>query len=392
MKLRVQNQFFMPIVVTLLSLATLMISTYGFSITSLLSPLDGKSDFQVSDLFTRVADKRSVSYLSDKVLVVASDNCTREQIVSLIDSLGALHPNAIGVDINFQYPTKDDSYMLSVFDGCDNIVLPLVVAYDPEKEVYTEDQWVNSFLTEWLEENKFAVVNLERHSIRGPIRSFRPFYPVNGVQIPAFPVSLASLADKETVDALVARGTYSEYINFASRRFEIMTYDDIFRENGTIDENIAVQIEGKVVIIGDLNNSKDFFYVPHEDNMPGVLIHAHCVDTILTGNYIDAIPQWLNILLSSVVCYLFLLLHIPVRKYLGKSADFVIRILQVLIMYLLYRIGCTLYVSNCYVDVSFLLLMIGTSAISVDICYGIEYFCIRLRRLFKNANKRKRLV
>lgn len=312
--MKIAKKYIMPMVVAILSLIIMTISINGFSIMSLFSPVDGKSDFQLSDIYTKVANRRGVSYCSDRVLVVASDNCNREELVRMIDVLETMHPAAIGIDINFQYPGHDDSYMLSLFDECHNLVLPLIVSYDEENDVFVKDEWTNSFLTEWLEEEKFSVVNLERYTTWGPVRSFRPFYTVNDNQIPAFSVRLASLADKEATDAFIDRGLESEYINFTSRIVEVITHDDIFAEDGTIKPNIAEKVESRVVIVGDINNSKDLFPVPHEDKMPGAIIHAHCVDTILEGNYIDSFPEWLNILISVVLCYLFMLLHILVPQ------------------------------------------------------------------------------
>lgn len=379
----------MPILVAILSLIIITISINGFSIMSLFSPLDGKSDFQLSDIYTKVANRRGVSYCSDRVLVVASDNCSREEIVRMIEVLDAMHPDAIGVDINFQYPTHDDSYMLSVFDKCPNLVLPLIVSYDEGKDVFVKDEWTNSFLTEWLDEDKFSVVNLERYSTWGPIRSFRPFYTINDERIQSFSVHLASLADNEATDTFINRGYESEYINFTSRILEVITYGDIFAKDGTVNQNIATKVEGRVVIVGDVNNSKDLFPVPHEDKMPGAIIHAYCVDTILEGNYIDSFPKWLNILLSVVLCYLFMLFNILVEKHLNNGVDFVIRVVQIIIMFVLYKIGCTLYTNSYYVDMSLVLLMIGSTAFVLDICTGIEQFCKYLIKKIKLLAKNK---
>lgn len=379
--MKIKEEYIMPLVVSTLSLIIMVISINGYSIISLFSPVDGKSDFQLSDIYTRVVNSRGVSYCSDRVLVVASDNCNREELTRIIDALDAMHPDAIGVDINFQYPTHDDSYMLSVFDECHNLVLPLIVSYDEENDLFVKDECANSFLTEWLDEDKFSVVNLERYSTWGPVRSFRPTYSTDCGKIPSFAMRLATLADKEAADAFVERGNESEYINFTSRIVEVIASDDIFAEDGTINANIAEKVKGRVVIVGDINNSKDLFPAPHEDKMSGVMLHAFCVNTILEGCYIDSFPRWLNILLSVVICYLFMLFYILAEKKLNHGVDFIIRVVQVLIMFILYKIGCTLYAHNYYVDVSLVLLIIGSSAFVLDICSGIE-------QLFKHLIKK----
>jgi CHASE2 domain-containing sensor protein len=42
-------------------------------------------------------------------------------------------------------------------------------------------------------------------------------------------------------------------------------------------------------------------------DMYGVVIHANIASMILNENYINTMPKWLNILLSFIVCYFFIL-------------------------------------------------------------------------------------
>lgn len=370
-------------VVTLLSLAFLTISINGVSVLSLFSPLEGDSDFQLSDLYTKVADRRPVSQCSDDVVVVATDGCRRSDIVDLIAALETFSPAAIGVDVNFRYPSEDDTRMIEVFDACENLTLPLILSQDSDGETFQVDENENSFLTSWLDSERFSVVNLERYTMWGSVRTFRPTYSTPEGVIPGFALRLAFLADPEKAEAFTSRKHDSEYINYPSRTFEVLEPGDIINEDGSLDEGVKNSICGRVVILGDLDNSKDVFPVPHKEMMPGVMIHAHCVDTILAGRGIDSMPMWLNIVLSVILCFVFALLHLSVERRLDNGVDFVMRVFQILLMFALYWLGCVLYIRNYYVDMSLVLLMVVTSALSMDICSGVAQILSQIINRFK---------
>ena len=370
-------------VVTLLSLAFLTISINGVSVLSLFSPLEGDSDFQLSDLYTKVADRRPVSQCSDDVVVVATDGCRRSDIVDLIAALETFSPAAIGVDVNFRYPSEDDTRMIEVFDACENLTLPLILSQDSDGETFQVDENENSFLTSWLDSERFSVVNLERYTMWGSVRTFRPTYSTPEGVIPGFALRLAFLADPEKAEAFTSRKHDSEYINYPSRTFEVLEPGDIINEDGSLDDGVKNSICGRVVILGDLDNSKDVFPVPHKEMMPGVMIHAHCVDTILAGRGIDSMPMWLNIVLSVILCFVFALLHLSVERRLDNGVDFVMRVFQILLMFALYWLGCVLYIRNYYVDMSLVLLMVVTSALSMDICSGVAQILSQIINRFK---------
>lgn len=357
--------------VTLLSLAFLTISVNGVSILSLFSPLEGDSDFQLSDLYSKVADRRPVSQCSDEVVVVAVDDCQRTDIVDLVSALEAFSPAAIGVDVNFMYPSEDDFRMIEVFDACENLTLPLILSQDSAGGNFLMDANDNSFLTDWLDAERFSVVNLERYTMWGSVRTFRPSYSTPEGLVHGFAMRLAALADPKKAEAFIGRGRESEYINYPSRTFEILSRGDVINEDGSLNPEVRDIVSGKVVLLGDLDNSKDVFPVPHKDKLPGVLIHAHCVDTILSGRCIDSMPMWLNMIFSVLFCFGFAILHLYMERRFDHGVDFVMRAFQILLMFALYWIGCVLYVRNYYMDMSLVLLMLVTSALSMDICCGV---------------------
>ena len=369
-------------VVTLLSLLLLTVSIGGISVLSLFSPLEGDADFQLSDLYVKVADKSHVSQCSDEVVVLATDGCSRMDIVRLVEAVDSFSPAVIGVDVNFQYPSEDDSYMLSVFENCRSLVLPLIVSYNLNSDAFSAEPQINSFLTTLLDRDFFSVVNMERHGAFGAVRTFRPLYNVDDIMFPSFPVKLAESVDSTRTREFLKRNLKSEYISYQSRTFETLHYEDIFISEDVSFAEVASMIKGKVIIMGDLQNSKDFFPVPHKDVLPGALIHAHCVDTILSGNHIDVMPSWMNVLMSILLCFVFSYMFIRLEIRLDVGVDFLIRVLQILLMFILYWVGCVFFVHGYYVDVSLVLLMFVTSTLSKDICVGIEQIYVSCKKKF----------
>ena len=59
------------------------------------------ADFQMSDVYNRVADNRSVRTLSKEILIVPLDGYGRFEIANIISTVNSLEPKAMGLDIMF---------------------------------------------------------------------------------------------------------------------------------------------------------------------------------------------------------------------------------------------------------------------------------------------------
>ena len=81
---------------------------------------------------------------------------------------------------------------------------------------------------------------------------------------------------------------------------------------------------------------------------------------------------------------LFSLLHIVLERYFDDGVDFIVRLIQISMMFFLYWLGCMLFVHRYfYVDMSVVLLMIVISAFSTDVYAGVEKICVYLKNRFK---------
>ena len=84
-------------------------------------------------------------------------------------------------------------------------------------------------------------------------------------------------------------------INYRNVGFRVIAPDDIEQEAGFL--------EGKIVLLGGVREERDAHVSPL-GKMPGVMIQAYTVDTLL-GKKVRYLPSWINWILAFVLCFLF---------------------------------------------------------------------------------------
>ncbi|MBT3363228.1 MAG: adenylate/guanylate cyclase domain-containing protein [Chloroflexi bacterium] len=107
------------------------------------------------------------------------------------------------------------------------------------------------------------------------------------------------------------------YINYIGQRsaFTSVPYMDIIE--GTFDASL---LENKIVIVGVTTSTDAAVEIDILDTpfgrMPGVLVHANAMDTVLRGNYLTVVGSWSNLLviLSSAFLCGILLPRISIKK------------------------------------------------------------------------------
>ena len=60
---------------------------------------DQNGDFQMSDIYNQIADYRQVSQASTNVVVVAVDECSRQELLDVLEIVSEYTPKAIGLDV-----------------------------------------------------------------------------------------------------------------------------------------------------------------------------------------------------------------------------------------------------------------------------------------------------
>ncbi|MDE5786365.1 MAG: CHASE2 domain-containing protein, partial [Duncaniella sp.] len=204
-------------------------------------------------------------------------------------------------------------------------------------------------------------LNLPKKFDGGVVRQFIVGTPLIGADtLYSLPVRLAMMVAPEKADLLRARNVNLETINYPSRIYRTIDAADI--------DSLAEIITDRIVLIGAMNDLGDKHLTPLGSPMPGVEIHARALSTILSGQYVKVVPQWLNIFAAAVVCYLFLLLNLWLKV---SFKGLILRLLQVLLLYLILVFSYSVFINHdVLVDFSFTLLMVTFGLFAFDIWMG----------------------
>lgn len=345
-------------------LSMLFIKPMAFSESTFLS-LQDKRDFTVTDFFNSVANQRSVRYLDPNIVIINIDTADRWDIAAIIETLNLCQPAAVGLDVTFNQPSGNDQELLQAITDCPGIVLAMTVAPDgaemPDgRQRFKIDE--KSFFQDSLSQLTYAAVNLPTKHEKATVRRFPVYFDgPRATKINSFAVALAEKIDPVAVEELYARGNSLEVINFPSREFLEIEPDEI-------PDNIE-KIKGKVVLLGALHDEGDQHPTPTELSMPGVRIHAHSLSTIIDREYYAQLTDAQNWMIALILC--FILTYISITINLGIKG-LVLRIIQVLMLYLIVRVGYYLFIEHrILTDFSLSFLMITFGLFACDTWIGL---------------------
>lgn len=316
------------------------------------------SDFRFSDFYMSVADDRKVRTLDSDVVIVALDGCDREGIGRAITDADYCGARAIGLDVVFGTPREglDDSYLRNALMSVKQLVLPVVV--DDETLEVRHVSYYDSVLHDNVSP-RYAAINIEgTRGMRRIVREFRGhFGPV--------PSMAAALAGD-------SRSDEQHTIAFASRTFNILAPDEIIGNEALID--------GKIVIMGKLNDAADQHATPLNNFMPGVLIHAYSISTLLNDASPRSLPQFVQWIVAFVCCYLVVWLNLYLN---GRNiGNLIVRVVQVILLYLMILSGTWFYTrQNIDLDFGFPMLMVSLGLLAHDIVCGVLGPKIDFKRL-----------
>lgn len=350
---------------------------FSFSAGTLMSNSDTK-DFNMTDFYNIIADSRPVRALDDKIVIVNIDNTSRDDVTDIIEMLSVMNPAAVGIDVTFNEPHADDSRLLHAIENCPDLVLAVGLCAMPgQKDTFMVDDY-SFFYNTHHDIITHGAVNLPSKSDGSTIRDFPVIFQGQfGKTISPFAVALARKADADAVRLLESRGNKTETIDFPSRTFNVIPWQEL--------PDRPAEVEGKVVVVGAMNEIGDMHRTPVSDKMSGVMIHAYAISTILNGNYYTVAASWLNLGLAFLLCFLLAMASLSLRV---QIKGLVLRMVQVLVLYLIIRIGYSMFVDHrVIIDFSFSLLMLTFALFACDVWIGSSYIFQNLFTHFKNRGR-----
>ncbi|MDE6753819.1 MAG: CHASE2 domain-containing protein, partial [Muribaculaceae bacterium] len=325
------------------------------------SDVDKSHDFVLSDFYAQVADRRPVRNLSNKILIIDIGRADRDEIATLIESVGLCEPLAVGVDVNFEEPKEDNTHLLEALGSVSQIVLPVSVKVGKKADEFEIDE--HPFFYGDLPNVRYGAVNLPGKFEGATIREFSVFYPMeDGNRQQSFVAALGEMVSKEKYNDLMARGSRLETIDYPSREIPVTDMETFYAN--------PEWAEGKIVLIGAVNEASDMHGTPVRSSMAGIMIHAQALSTILDGSYYSSLPKWFDEFIAVALCFVMILMSIGLTT---KFKGILIRFVQVILVYLAIRIGYSLYVDHRVIlDFSLTLLMIAFGTFAIDIWNGLD--------------------
>ena len=358
---RILSNIVQAIVVTMISL--LLATTALHKLSSILEfkPAVQGDDFQISDIYNNVANSRSISSLSNDITIVALDGCTRNDIAKVINAVDSLNPSAVGLDVLFLWEYEGDDCLIDAINSCRNLVLPLEVNENA-------DTLRGSYFYDRLSNALFGAINLDSYSLSQSVRKFWPSLHLGEFTVNSFGAEIVSIVNTTRFNELVSRNNESETISYPSIEFPVISYNNILSS----PDSFKVDIEGRIVLMGDLNDGRDYHVTPVDVGMPGVKIHAFIIDTILNSKYITSTPIWISWVIAFIVCFILVVINFFIGDVSSNLGNLVMRILQVLCLYLFFAMGCKAFISRLhYIDFAPTLLMIGLGLFAYDLWVGL---------------------
>lgn len=335
---------------------------YDISSISYFKPMDKPKEVAITDFYQIVANKTNIKVLNQDIVIIAIDSCGRKEIAHLLEVIDFCNPAAVGLDVLFNYPSADDSLLIEAIEGCANLVLPCSVIYDTQSKNCTGYNG-SFFYNQLVSQKEYGAVNLAGNDMQSLIREFRPFHLCNGDTIKSFASALVGIANQESFNNLKERKNDVETINFTDNEYAVYMPDEVLE--------FSNELEGKVVLIGSINEPWDFHVTPVSTQMPGIMIHAHSIATILGNTFIKELNGWIIWFLAVVLSTAMLLIKEKLDNI--KFESFIMRIIQILMLYIIIATGYWIF-SRCQLSIDFAipLMMVGLIFMARDIWVGCE--------------------
>ena len=260
------------------------------------------------------------------------------------------------MDIHFEEPTEDDSRLLGALQSVPNLVLPLGLASEGDR-FRIDDK---PFFYGQIPDVTYGAINVPTATTKSSIREYAVNFPMEKGSLPSFVTALANKYDQEAVSELMSRGNKVETTAYHSREYRIYGLEEM--------ADRAEEFTDKVVLVGSMSDASDMHPTPINSYVPGLMIHANALSTLLDREWYRSLPRYADYVLAFAICFLIVLATVGIK---GGIRGFIVRILQIVLAYCAVRVGYSLFVDKHIVcNFSHTLLMIAFGLFAVDIWNG----------------------
>ena len=341
--------------------------TKDINANTIITLLDGNSDFSISDFYNRVEANRGEKTVDPNVVVVNIDSVfDRAALAALLEDVEHCHPKVVGIDALFVCPkdASSDSVLVSTLNRYSkNIVL--ATQLDDETQRMKSNFAIQSVL-----KARWGVVNLVSKGSHGVVRTYRPLYVAKDT-FPSFALSVC-----ECMNAPLRLTEEVQHIYYSDHEFVTINPSEV--------KNYADVICGKVVLLGTIDEASDLHVTPLSMDYPGVLIHANIISNMLDGMYLTVVDDILNWSIGVLLAIGMAFFYISLSG--RKSKPVVIRLTLVALVVVGIVLGCFFYsVFRVSINVPKILLIVALGQLTLDVYFACEDFLTTW--LFKKTKK-----
>jgi len=324
-----------------------LVSLLPWRDVDVLDPMgEALADFQLTDIvFSKFRDPQPPD---SNIVIVNIGRLSRADIARVIERVAAAGPAVIGIDAFFRSlkePRGDSALAAALQRHGQRVVLVHELAdYDPATSRFGSVLTSHPNFNRWVT-NGYANVTNDPASPK-TIRSISPIQQVGERQVPAFALALVQRYDSTAARRCLDRGNAQEVINWRGNHANFFFVDTTAVLDTT--QSLAL-LRGKIVLMAFIDvierhrSLEDIYFTPTNDryagktfpDMYGIVIHANMISMMLTGQYIDHMPDWLGILLAIVLCHVVLGIFLWWYDRHGEWFDLVVFVSQVVLNLLL---------------------------------------------------------
>lgn len=253
------------------------------------------TDYNSGDYYDRLYHDNTTLPIDRDIVIVASDRIPNDSLPDVLRQIARYGAKAIGFDLIYKNESSLSDELIDVIDSLPQIVMPVELIYDDTSTGLTRGE--PSLLDEYLDNPKEATVTFPLRPTMSFQRDMYLKVPVgDNDTIESFPLTLAKMKNP---DIKLGKTGEMEAINFNVSDFEIIGYEEFIDPDLT--SVIASLINGNIVLVGDVANKYDVHPTPVDENMPGILVHAASISTLLNNRPIRPLGRIWN-LIFIIIC------------------------------------------------------------------------------------------
>jgi CHASE2 domain-containing sensor protein len=297
-------------------------------------------DLNITDVvFSKI--RNDGRYKTDtNIVLINIGNLSRKGIAKQVEIVNRYKPAIVSLDIRFTTRKSDDQDipLRNVFNNTKNLILPIKLNYDYDKEEFNSITTCHPFFTENAKTG-FVNVIVDR-SYRGvsqeeltdleskyakTIRQISIRENVNGTTEYDFAARILQIYAPEKFNRLMRHKNNIEIIDFRRNIDKYITLDvsDVFEQSEKLN-----LVKDKIVMFGfigpDIKTkvSEDIFFTPLNPqfvgksfpDMYGVVVHANVLSMMLDESYFYSFPDWMNIIIKILILY-FMMTGLLLLRY-----------------------------------------------------------------------------